>query len=234
MIVTKGSFLKIDYNVKITESNRVFDTTDEELAKKEGIFIDTGTKVYEPTLLVLGFNWFPVVVEERLIGKKVGNDVQIDVSYKEAYGPRDPAKIRLVARREFQKLQINPQKGERVNLGTQNGLVLSVTPGRVRVDFNHELSGKDLTYNIKILDVLNTEVQKIQSIINRRLPGADILDSKIGIEDSNINIELPKRVLYFEYIQFAKRNIVADIKEIIGTFELVTFVEHFDFDDITE
>lgn len=227
--VEEGSFIKVDYTSITVEDGKAFDTSIEDIAKANDIFNEE--KVYEPMLLVLGFNWFPPVVEQALVGHKLGETVDIEIGYEDAFGPRDPAKIKLVARREFQKLQINPQKGDWVTLGDNSGQVLSVSAGRVRVDFNHKLAGKDLKYTIEIKEVINDQEPKIQAIIGRRLPGADLSDSIIDVEDDSVEIELPHRVMYYEYIQFAKKSIADDIKNILKSFNEVLFVERFDLSE---
>ncbi|RMG33660.1 MAG: peptidylprolyl isomerase [Methanobacteriota archaeon] len=223
--VTEGSFVKVDYIAKKAEDNTVFDTTIKEIAEKHGIF--SPSKFYEPILLVIGREWLPKIVEDSLLGKTVGESVEVDVPFADAFGPHDPSKIKLVPRREFQKLQINPQKGEYVNISGQEGLILSVSPGRVRIDFNHKLAGKDLHYTVTIRKVINDELEKIQALINRRLPGADISDSIIEINGEALDVILPDRVRFYEYIQFAKKNIAKDIGAILGKYTEVHFHETY-------
>lgn len=223
--VKEGSFVKVDYIAKKAEDNSVFDTTLKAIAEKNGIF--SPNKFYEPILLVIGREWLPKVVEESLLGKTIDDTVEVDVPFTEAFGPHDPSKIKLVPRREFQKLQINPQKGEYVSISGQEGLILSVSPGRVRIDFNHRLAGKDLHYTVTIRKVINDELEKIQALINRRLPGADLSDSIIEIDGNALDVILPDRVRYYEYIQFAKKNIAKDIGEILGTYSEVRFHETY-------
>ena len=223
--IKEGSFVKVDFIAKKSEDGEIFDTTIKEVAEKHGIF--THAKIYEPKLLVIGKEWLPGAVEKALLGKTVGETIEIDVPFAEAFGPHDPSKIKLVPRREFQKLQINPQKGEYVEISGQEGLILSVTPGRVRIDFNHKLAGKDLHYTVTIHSVINEELDKIQALINRRLPGADLSDSIIHINGEKLDVVLPDRVRYYEYIQFAKKNIAKDIGEIIGKYTEVVFHETF-------
>jgi FKBP-type peptidyl-prolyl cis-trans isomerase 2 len=225
-VVKEGSFIKINYTSITLEDGKAFDTSVADVAKDNQIF--TEEKVYEPMLLVLGSNWFPPMVEKSLIGRELGETVDIIVKAEDAFGPRDPSKIKLVARREFQKVQINPQKGDWVNIGNQTGKVLSVTAGRVRMDFNHKLAGYDLKYTIEIKEVINEKEDKIQSIIGRRLPGADLSDSIININGEVVKIELPHRVKYYEYIQFAKKTIAQDIKGIFNEFKTITYLENFD------
>jgi len=227
--IEEGSFIKVDYVSKMQEDDSIFDTTFEEVAKKSKIY--DAEKVYEPLLLVVGSNWFPPKVEEALIGKRNGDIVNVSINSSDAFGSRDPSNIKLVPRREFQKMQINPQKGDWVTVGNQEGKVLSVTSGRVRIDFNHRLAGADLTYEITIKEVIDDVEGRIQAIIGRRLPGADLADATLEINGDVVRVELPRRVLYFEYIQFAKKSISQEIKEMIQGFKEVVFIERFRITD---
>ena len=82
-------------------------------------------------------------------------------------------------------------------------------------------------YTVTIHAVINEELDKIQALINRRLPGADLSDSIIRIDGEKLDVILPDRVRYYEYIQFAKKNIAKDIGDIIGKYTEVVFHETF-------
>jgi len=45
------------------------------------------------------------------------------------------------------------------------GRVQSIDGGRVRVDFNHELAGKTIEYDIKVKEIIKDEVEKVKSMI---------------------------------------------------------------------
>lgn len=232
--VEEGSSIKIDYVALIDDEENgeqiAFDTTIKDIAIENAIYDEK--KAYEPMLLVLGYEWFPKKVEEGLVGAEPNQDIEIKISAEDAFGLRDPSRIKLVARREFQKMQVNPQKGEWVKVGKKLGRVLSVSAGRVRVDFNHKLAGKNLIYKITIKQILVSHEDRIQAIIGRRLPGADLADAVIDVNGDTVTIALPKRVTYFEYIQFAKQAIAIDIKNIVAEFKYVRFTETFDLETL--
>ena len=173
-MIDKEAMIKIDFTAKLTEnvnpedSQKIFDTTIEEIAKSENIY--KKHKSYEPMLVVLGKNWIPLGLEEQIAQAKVGDDLTTLIEAKDAYGPKDPSKIKLVARREFQKININPSIGQRVTIGSQTGTVLSVTSSRVRMDYNHVLAGKDIEYTIKIHEEIKGDENKIKELI-KEFPG---------------------------------------------------------------
>jgi len=230
-MIEPGSMIKIDYTARIAEidatdgERTVFDTTIEEIAREEEIY--KPDKIYQPMLVVLGKNWIPEGLEKRIQEADVGDSFETNIPSEEAYGPKDPSKIKLVARREFQKLNINPSVGDRITIGSQTGTVLSVTSGRVRMDYNHVLAGQDIDYSISIHEKIEGDENKIHELIKRRLPGANLDDMKIEIDDKHITVEVPEQARFFEYVQFAKAEVAKDIGDILSGYENIEFRELF-------
>jgi len=228
-MIKLGSMIKIDYTAKINEENggTVFDTTIEEIAQSELIYQQD--KHYEPMLVVLGKGWIPKGLETRLEKSSIGDKIDVLVPCAEAYGPKDPSKIKLVARREFQKQNINPSIGDRIKLGSQTGTVLSVSSGRVRMDYNHVLAGRDIEYNIQIHEEIIGDDNQIKELIKRRLPGSSLNDMRIELKDGIIQVYMPHTARFYEYIQFAKSEAAKDIKEIVSKYKGIQFIEFFNF-----
>lgn len=229
LMIKSGSMIKIDYTARIQEENggTVFDTTSEEIAQSELIY--QPDKHYEPMLVVLGKGWIPKGLEVRLEKSSIGDKLEVLVPCEEAYGLKDPSKIKLVARREFQKQNINPSIGDRITLGSQIGTVLSVSSGRVRMDYNHVLAGKDIEYSIKIYEKIIGHDNQIKELIKRRLPGSSLGDMRIEIDDDIIKVFMPQTARFYEYIQFAKSEAAKDIQEIVSKYKGIQFIEYYDF-----
>ncbi len=226
-MIDPGSMLKIDYTAKIADEDGVmiFDTTIESIAKEESLY--KPNKYYEPMLIVLGKGWVPIGLENVLEKANVGDKFKVNVPCQEAYGPKDPSKIKLVARREFQKMNINPSIGDRIQLGMQTGTVLSVSSGRVRMDYNHILAGKDIEYNIKIHNLITGDKNQIAALIKRRLPGANLEGLEVIIEEKTIKVYIPDSARFFEFVQFAKAEAANDISEIVPGYDGIEYIEHF-------
>ena len=228
-MIKQGSMITIDYTAKISDNNidQVFDTTEEAVAKKNDIF--NSNKVYEPMIIVLGEGWIPIGLENVIKKATVGDKFDVIIPSEDAYGPKDPSKIKLVARREFQKLNINPSVGDRIAIGAQVGSVLAVTSSRVRMDYNHILAGKNIEYSVVIHEKIEKEEEKIKALIRRRLPGSDLSDMKIEIKDTALKLYMPEQIRYLEYIQFAKKEIAKDIKDISPKYNEIIYIEQFIF-----
>lgn len=120
--------------------------------------IDT-TRRGSPASLVLGDGNLLPGFEAALVGLQEGDDVQLTVSAEAAFGERNEANIRVLAKSTF--AQMDTQDALEAGLvvsfqapdGELPGVVLDVYEETVKVDFNHPLSGKDITFDVSILAV---------------------------------------------------------------------------------
>ncbi|MCG3215159.1 MAG: FKBP-type peptidyl-prolyl cis-trans isomerase [Candidatus Heimdallarchaeota archaeon] len=220
-----GDMVNINYTGRTKEDNKVFDTTFEDVAKKEDIFDEK--VIYRPFTLIIGKNWLPEGLEEEIIGMKEGEKKTIEFEAKKGFGLRDRSKIRLVQRREFQRHQIKPKEDMKVEIGGQEGRILKVSSSRVKVDFNHDLAGYDLSYYVEIEKKITDIKEQFICLLEKRLPGVDFSSTKIDLKDKSIVVELPNNTRFMEYIQFIRNGVTRDLSEITTKYDNVTFIEHY-------
>ncbi len=79
---------------------------------------------------------------------------------------------------EFRKQGMKPEVGMAITSDGTTGIIRSVSGGRVRVDFNHELAGKNLVYNIQVVKIIDDDVEKVKSMIELRYNAPLILTQK--------------------------------------------------------
>jgi FKBP-type peptidyl-prolyl cis-trans isomerase 2 len=163
MKAKKGDYVKIEYTGMIGDGN-IFDTTSADEAKKAGIF-DEKSK-YAPILLVLGKNNAIVGLEEALEGMEEGTSKESTIPPEKGFGKVDPNLLNIVSLGKFREQRIDPMPGMLVTLDNRTGMIKAVSGGRVVVDFNHPLAGKELKYKVKLLKVLATLKDKVQSIFD--------------------------------------------------------------------
>jgi peptidylprolyl isomerase/FKBP-type peptidyl-prolyl cis-trans isomerase SlyD len=223
-----GDMVKINYTGKTKEDNVVFDTTYESIAKKEDIFDEK--VIYRPFTLIIGKKWLPEGLEEQIIGMKEGQNKTIEVEAKKGFGLRDRSKIRLIQRREFQRHQIKPKEDTKVEIGGQTGRILKVSSSRVKVDFNHDLAGNDLVYDVEVIKKITDIKEQFICLLEKRLPGVDFSSTKIELKDKTIIVELPKNTRFMEYIQFIRNGVTRDLGEITTKYNKVTFIEDYEIE----
>ncbi|MEW8408443.1 MAG: FKBP-type peptidyl-prolyl cis-trans isomerase [Candidatus Thiodiazotropha sp.] len=111
----------------------------------------------EPLAFTLGDNTMEQLLEFAILGLRAGDEQDLLVSGDEVFGPRDETRIHWLERTLFPPDQrLTP--GEIIAFTTPEGeelagMVLEVDNGRVHIDFNHPLSGKQFHYKVTILDV---------------------------------------------------------------------------------
>jgi len=223
----KGDFILIDYVARVKDTGEIFDVTIEEVARKENVFREN--EIYRPILVVLGEGWLLKSLEEKLMEMEQGEEKDVELSPEEAFGSRDPSKIKVIPARELSKRGITPRPGITVEMDGKPATVRSVGSGRVVLDFNHPLAGKTLIYHVKIVKKLDKDKDKILALIDRRIPNVNIEKFSISIRKGTVTIEIPEEARFLEGIQFAKRGIARDLEHLFPEISSVRFVETYTF-----
>ncbi len=118
----------------------VYDSLTGELLLRDQFISKLGTGVYNKNL------------EKDLIGKEEKEEIVLEYSAENnPFGQRNPNLIRLVPLREFHKRGIKPIPGLVVIINGLPGRILSVSGGRVLVDFNSPIVGRAIKVVIKNL-----------------------------------------------------------------------------------
>ncbi len=159
-----GDWVRIHFLGKIKATGDVFDASREADAKEHGVYEEE--KKYGPSLVILGAGTMMAGVEKQLLGMKVGEKRSFDVAPKEGAGPRKPELIRVLPASKFMAKGMNPFPGMWVNIDNRNCKVISVTSGRVRVDFNHPLAGKELSYEVEITSEITDKKERIKALLD--------------------------------------------------------------------
>ncbi len=220
-----GDFILIDYTAKVKETGEVIETTNEEVAKKEGIY--RKDKRYEPLLVIIGEGRVVRGLEEALREMNEGEEKTIEVPPEKAYGVRDPTKLRRVPLREFRKADIQPVPGKVVEINGVPAVIRDVSGGRVLVDFNHPLAGKTIIYNVKVIKQLKSDDEKIKMLLSRRIKPKDINEYTINLDKSNgvVEIIIPESEMLNPDIQLAKKALAREIFKYINWVEKVVYKE---------
>jgi len=225
MTLQKGDFILIDYTGKVKETNEVFDTTKEDVAKKEHLHKEG--EIHEPKLVVVGEGWVLKALDDALLEAEVGKETTLEIPSDKAFGPRDPEKIRRVPIKALYAKEINPVVGARIEYQGKMATVRSIGAGRVLLDFNPALAGRTLIYEFAVTKKLDAAEEKIGALIHRRVPVVDEDKFKITVKAKNLTIDMPEETFYVEGIQIAKRGIAMDIQKFLPDLAETKFVETF-------
>jgi peptidylprolyl isomerase len=222
----KGSFILVDYVAKVKETGEVFDTTLEEMAKKERLAKEGD--VYGPKLVVLGEGWVLKAFEESLATMEVEKPAVVEIPPDKAFGPRDPDKVKRVPLKQLLAKDITPSLGMRVEFNGKTATVRAMGAGRVLLDFNPALAGKTLMYEATVKMKVETVEEKISSLIHRRIPTVEQSKFQFNIKPKNtVAVKMPEEAYFIEGIQLAKRGIAADIQKFLEGITIVKFEETY-------
>jgi peptidylprolyl isomerase len=223
----KGDFILIDYTAKVKETGEIFDTTVEDVAKKEKLYKEG--EIYEPKLIAVGEGWVLKALDENLLNLELSKPAPVEISPDKAFGSRDPEKVRLVPLRRLTAKGITPQLGSRVEFEGKPAVIRTIGAGRVQLDFNPPLAGKTLVYEVTVQKKLETQEEKIRALIHRRIPAVDIakFEFKVDEQSKEVEVNMPEEAFYIEGVQIAKRGIATDLQKYFPEVTAVRFVEAF-------
>jgi len=222
-VVTKGDFVLLEMTGRALETDDVFETTDEELAREEGIHEEN--RSYGPRLIVVGEGWVLKGLDDRLEGQKIESPTEVEIPPEDAFGERSPEDVRTVPFRILRSKGVNPVVGQQVELDGRTAMVRSVGAGRVQLDYNHPLAGRRIVYHVKIAKRYEEDTEKIKALIGRRFLGVDVDSFKLKMLKKKVRIEIPDEVFFGENIQLAKRGVALDIQRYFPDIDDVEYTE---------
>jgi len=225
MVLQKGDFILIEYTAKVKETNEIFDTTNEETAKKEHLHKEG--EIYEPKLIVVGEGWVLKTLDESFATMEPSKVATVEISPDKAFGARDPEKIKRVPLKQLLAKDITPAIGMRIEYGGKNAVIRSIGAGRVLLDFNPPLAGKTLVYDVTVQKKLETNEEKIGALIHRRIPIAEAEKFKLALKENVLTVDMPEEAFYLEGVQVAKRGIFVDVQKFFPDVTAVNFVETY-------
>lgn len=186
MTLKKHDFVEIRFTGKVKDG-KIFDSNiKEELAKAD-------IKGHpEAFVFPLGEGMFVKGVDEYLIGKEIGkHDIELEPEL--AFGKRDPKLIQMIKLKNFAQTGMNPIPGAMFNFDGKVAKVLTVSGGRVMVDFNNPIAGKVVEYSV--------DVKKVVTDVNEKIAAMNdfFFRQKLDFEvkDKVIELKVPKGMKAF-------------------------------------
>lgn len=154
MAISEDDTVTMEYTGRRTDGS-VFDTSREAVAEESGLAEREPDREYGPITVDIGEGQLIEGVEEALIGLEEGDDAAVEVPPEKGYGQPSEDQIVEEDREEFaQMVGEDPTEGTFVE--TREGAfgeVVHVDEGTVRIDFNHELAGETLEFDVEVVEV---------------------------------------------------------------------------------
>lgn len=102
-------------------------------------------------------------LEDALMGKQAGDQIEVTISPEQAYGERREGMTQRIPKKLFKNAKLTP--GMQVVLPTEMGqramTILKVGMSVVDVDLNHPMAGKSLDFSVDVIDVRAASEEEI-------------------------------------------------------------------------
>ena len=143
-MIKKGSKVKVHYTGKLA-NGKVFDTSVEK----------------DPLEVVVGQSGLIKGFEEGLMGMKEGEKKTIELIPEDAYGQLIEGRTQEVEKSALpEEIQVGMALQANGEVGTMVVTVKEIKEETVVLDANHPLAGKDLIFELEVLEVSNGKKKK--------------------------------------------------------------------------
>ncbi len=191
----KGEFVRINYRGIIKETGEVFD---------EGKSIP----------IVVGEGFVIRGLDEEIEKMNVGEKKKVELPPEKAFGKRRPELIKVFPLSAFREHNLDPKPGIVVNIDGVLGRIVSVSSGRVTVDFNHPLTGKHIIYEVEVLSKIEGGEEKAKALVEYFFGEKEKFSVEIDKESVKVYIEKPVP-------ENDKRAISEMMKKFVGVKEVI-------------
>jgi len=216
--IKKNEFVELKYSGY--SNGKVFDSNIEEDLKE----LDSKAKPVK-TIIAVGNEMLVKGFDKALEGKEIGKEYEITLNAKEGFGERNRNMVRMIPLKVFHEKNVNPQPGMSFVIDDMLVKVMSASGGRVMVDFNNPLAGKEIKYKFTIIRKVHDDKEKCESLFSaffRMIPEFEVKEKSVIVRgpkgfDVFVNAfkekfkELVGKTLEFEEMEIEKKEEKADI-----------------------
>ncbi|MBP6456086.1 MAG: peptidylprolyl isomerase [Chitinophagaceae bacterium] len=142
MEVTKGNKIKIHYKGTFTDGGETFDSSE----GREPLEFTVGEG-----MVIFGF-------DNGVLGMKVGDKKTINIPHMEAYGQFMQEHVFEVPKEQLPQEMGEPEVGMQLQMMMDENTpipieIIEVKETSVVMDGNHPLAGKDLTFDLELMEI---------------------------------------------------------------------------------
>ena len=176
----RNSIVLVEFTGREAETGRVFDTTSEATAKEAGVYRENA--VFAPVPTIVGKGDLLPGLEDAVLEMNEGEERKLALGPAKAFGERKKELVVIVPLQEFRKRGIQPLPG----------LVQTISGGRVRVDMNNDLAGKEVEYDLKVVREVRDSKEKAQLLTEKFFPLKEKAETRL--EGEVLAVKLPKEL----------------------------------------
>lgn len=125
--------------------------------------LESSKEAGEPLAILIGHGNIIPGLEKAMLGHAAGDSFGVDVTAAEAYGERRDGLSQRIPKKHFgaQRLQPGMQVVLNTNMGPRAVTIEKVGMSVVDVDLNHPMAGKDLHFDVDIVEVREASEEEI-------------------------------------------------------------------------
>jgi FKBP-type peptidyl-prolyl cis-trans isomerase SlyD len=118
----------------------------------------------DPLVILIGHGNIIPGLEQAMEGHEAGEKFEVDVAAAQAYGEKREGLSQRIPKKHFgnQRLEPGMQVVLQTNFGPRAVTIQKVGMSVVDVDLNHPMAGKDLHFNIEIVDVREASAEEVE------------------------------------------------------------------------
>jgi len=154
MTIATGDSVTFEYVGRLDDET-VFDTSRKSVAQEAGLAEAQPDREYDPLTVDIGPQQVIEGMEEGLIGLDKGETKTIEIPPEKGYGEWTEENVQEFDTDELQEMlgQL-PEEGAFLQAQNgQHGEVIHVDEETVKVDFNPDLAGETLEFEVEIIDI---------------------------------------------------------------------------------
>lgn len=178
MTYKENDFIKIEFD--IYANGKLVQTTD----KKKADVAKIELNIEGPQTIVLGKQFILKALDDDILQNNLESN-SLDLTPVQAYGKRDKNFIKTFPKSAFDEQKLRAVVGMSYDFNGNIGIVKTVVGGRVMVDFNSPLAGKDIKIDYKIVGKVEDLKEKLEFILNTVL-GLPKENFEVVINEKNI------------------------------------------------
>lgn len=145
----EGDTVKVHYTGRL-DDGEIFDSSE---CDEDGCGCETG-----PLEFTIGEGQVIPGFEAAVVGMALGESREVKIPMNEAYGPYQEELVGVVERTRLPDGVI-PEVGGQLEVTGEDGeafpvLITDITDTEVTLDANHPLAGRDLTFDIRLIEII--------------------------------------------------------------------------------
>ena len=210
----EGTIVHIDYDLFNADSEKLIETTREEVAKEHDAHDENRT--YSPMVTVIGDGRLIPGFEAHLADAETETDYSFDIEPADAYGEKDPSLVETIGQNVLMRSVRDTEMlgiGSPVEIGGRTGVLQFLSAGRARIDYNHPLAGVTLRYDYRITKVVEDHKEKVETLLNMNT-GRD--DFEVEFDGDDLTITTPEAIAYDQNWAFTKFSLVRTLRDHLG------------------